>query len=118
MGDADGADEDAKFLLEKTTDNEDILMLKARIEHKRGNSDEAISYYNKVVDVNPFLLDAFKERGAVKMEKGDKNGAAEDMQQVLELDPKQTADVSGEYSAEGVEEKTRQAYKNINPFGI
>jgi len=40
------------------------------------------------------------------------------MQQVLELDPKQTADINGEFSAEGVEEKTKQAYNKINPFGL
>lgn len=118
MGDVEGAGDDAAYLLEKQTDNENVLMLKARIENKRGHNDEAIHYYNKVVDVNPFSIDAFRERGAIKLEAGDKDGAAEDMQQVLELDPKQTADVNGEFSAEGVEEKTKQAYNMINPFGL
>lgn len=118
MGDYEGSDADAKYLLEKQADNESVLILKARIEHKQGNNDEAINYYNKVVDVNPFSIDAFRERGAVKLEVGDKDGAAEDMQQVLELDPKQTADINGEFSAEGVEEKTKQAYNKINPFGL
>jgi tetratricopeptide (TPR) repeat protein len=118
MGDLDGADEDAAFLLEKSADNEDVLILKARIERGRHNNAQAIEYYNKVIDVNPFSINAFKERGEVKLENGDKEGAAEDMQQVLELDPKQTADINGEYSAEGVEEKTKQAYQNINPFGL
>ena len=118
MGDYEGSDADAKYLLEKQSDNESVLILKARIEHKLGNNDEAINYYNKVVDVNPFSIDAFRERGAVKLEVGDKDGAAEDMQQVLELDPKQTADINGEFSAEGVEEKTKQAYNKINPFGL
>ena len=118
MGDYEGSDADAKYLLEKQSDNESVLILKARIEHKLGNNDEAINYYNKVVDVNPFSIDAFRERGAIKLEVGDKDGAAEDMQQVLELDPKQTADINGEFSAEGVEEKTKQAYSKINPFGL
>ena len=118
MGDYEGSDADAKYLLEKQSDNESVLILKARIEHKLGNNDEAINYYNKVVDVNPFSIDAFRERGTIKLEVGDKDGAAEDMQQVLELDPKQTADINGEFSAEGVEEKTKQAYNKINPFGL
>jgi tetratricopeptide (TPR) repeat protein len=118
MGDYEGSDADAKYLLEKQSDNESVLILKARIEHKLGNNDEAINYYDKVVDVNPFSIDAFRERGAIKLEVGDKDGAAEDMQQVLELDPKQTADINGEFSAEGVEEKTKQAYNKINPFGL
>ena len=118
MGDYEGSDADAKYLLEKQSDNESVLILKARIEHKLGNNDEAINYYNKVVDVNPFSIDAFRERGTIKLEVGDKDGAAEDMQQVLELDPKQTADINGEFSSEGVEEKTKQAYNKINPFGL
>ena len=52
------------------------------------------------------------------MEQGDKKGAEEDMKMVLELNPEEMADVSGEYSAEGIEHKTRQAYSNLNPFGI
>lgn len=118
MGDLEGADADAKYLLENQSDNENVLILKARIENKLGNNDESILYYNKVIDVNPFSIDAFRERGAIKLEVGDKDGAAEDMQQVLELNPKQVADINGEFSAEGVEEKMKQAYNRINPFGL
>ena len=66
----------------------------------------------------PFSTDAFKERGQVKYEKGDMNGAKEDMQKVLEIDPDKVAAITGEYSAEGIEHKVKQAYSNINPFGI
>lgn len=118
MGDVEGADEDARYLLEKVNDSEDVLLLKARIEAKKGNADEAISQYDKVIEANPFCLVAFKERGALRLQQGDKDGAEEDMKQVLELDPNKGADVSGEYSAEGVEEKVRKAYKENNPFGL
>ena len=118
MGDVEGADEDARYLLEKVNDSEDVLLLKARIEAKKGNADEAISQYDKVIEANPFCLVAFKERGALRLQQGDKDGAEEDMKQVLELDPNKGADVSGEYSAEGVEEKMRKAYKANNPFGL
>lgn len=118
MGDVNGADEDAVHLLEEHADNEDVLMLKARVEKARGHADDSISYYGKVIDVNPFCIEAFKERGAVKYEKGDMTGAQEDMQKVLELNPEQVSDINGEYSAEGVEHKVRQAYSNINPLGL
>ena len=118
MGDVKGADADADFLLEHVGDHEDVLMLKARVERAKGNADEAIQVYNKVVDVNPFQLDAYKERGQLKYEQGDAAGAKEDADKVLELDPQQLADVSGEYSAEGIEHKTRQAYSAINPLGL
>jgi len=37
---------------------------------------------------------------------------------VLELEPQGLANVSGDYSAEGVEHQTKQAYSNLNPFGL
>src|SRR5574344_90153 len=118
MGDTEGADADAVYLLDKDGSNEDALMLKARIEDKKDCAEEAMLYYNKVVEVNPFAIEAYRERGAVKLNKGDKDGASEDMQKVLELDPKQTSDVNGEFSADGVEQKTKNAYRNIDPFGV
>ena len=71
-----------------------------------------------MTDVNPFAIEAFKERGQVKYDKGDMAGAKEDLQKVLEIDPDRAADISGEYSAEGIEHKVRKAYSNINPLGL
>lgn len=118
MGDTAGAAEDANKLMKTAADNEDVMLLKARVERAKGNADDAIDIYNKVVELNPFCADAFKERGAIKYEKGDMNGAKADMQTALELNPDQAADINGEYSAEGVEHKVKQAYSNINPLGL
>ncbi|MBQ7422742.1 MAG: tetratricopeptide repeat protein [Prevotella sp.] len=117
MGDVESADADVAWLLEHAGDHEDILLMKARLEHAKNNTDEALIYYNKVVDVNPFSTVAYKERGNLRMERGDKNGAAEDAAKVLELSPQDVADVNGEFSAEGIEEKTRNAYRS-NPLGL
>lgn len=118
MGDVKSAEQDADYLLTKSNDDEDVLMFKARLECKKKQFDKAITFYNKVIDVNPFAVDAFRERGSVKLNNGDKDGASKDMQKVLELDPKQVANVSGEYSAEGVEQKTKENYRNMDPYGI
>ena len=118
MGDLKGAGEDVDWLVQHTEDNEDVLLLHARLTEAKGEHDEALSIYNKVIDVNPFQIDAYRERGKIRYEQGDKQGAEEDMQKVLELNPQEMADVSGDYSAEGIEQKTRQAYSNLNPFGI
>lgn len=104
MGDVKGADEDAQWLLDQIeTPSEDVLLLKARILHADGKSDDAILYYNKVVDANPFSAVAFKERGAIYLEKGDKANAEKDMQSFLEVSPKEAEAVSGEFQAEGRE---------------
>lgn len=118
MGDRKGAREDMEHLLADYPEQEDVLMLKARIEKAEGKADEAIATYTKVTDVNPFAIEAFKERGQVKYDKGDMTGAKEDLQKVLEIDPDRAADISGEYSAEGIEHKVRKAYSNINPLGL
>ena len=118
MGDADNADADAQWLLANMEPHEDTLLLKARLEALRGNADEAINYYNKVIELNPFSIVSFRERGQLKFNMGDKAGAEQDMQTVLELDPQQLADVSGEYSAEGIEQRVKQAYSVANPLGL
>lgn len=118
MGDAASAETDADWLLEHVGDHEDVLLLKARVEAAKGQAQEAIRVYDKVVEVNPFQIDAFRERGRLRLDLGDKAGAEQDMQTVLELDPQQMADVSGEYSAEGIEQRVKQAYSAVNPLGL
>lgn len=104
MGDVKGADEDAQWLLDQIEyPSEDVLLLKARILHAEGKLDDAILYYNKVVEANPFSAVAFKERGAIYLEKGDKINAEKDMQSFLEVSPKEAEAVSGEFQAEGRE---------------
>ena len=118
MGDVNGAEEDVAWLNAHAEPTEEVLLLGARLQHALGHDDEAVAIYAEVIDLNPFQIDAYRERGQIRFEQGDKQGAEEDMQKVLELNPQEMADVNGEYSAEGIEQKTRQAYSNLNPFGL
>lgn len=118
VGNLIGALEDVKWLLEHVQPHEDVLLLAARAVHQQGNNDLAIKFYDQIIEMNPFLFDAYRERGKIKFESGDKEGAEEDMKKLLELNPDEMSDVSGEYSAEGVEEAVKRAYSNMNPFGI
>lgn len=118
MGDVKGAEEDAQWLAEHVGDQEDVLMLAAHIAHAQGNDDQAILIYNKVTELNPFHVEAYAERGKLYYDHNDKRHAEEDMKKVLELNPQQMADVSGDYSAEGVEQQMKRAYSMMNPFGI
>ena len=118
MGDVKGASEDAEWLEKNVEDNEDVLLLVARIAERSGDHDKAIADYGRVLDANPFSVVAFKERGAIRMAQGDTKGAEEDMRSVLELDPKIAEGVSGDYTAECVEHKVRTAYKSVDPFGL
>ena len=118
LGELKGAREDIDWLLAHTEDHEDVLMLAARLSAAEGKTDEAITIYNKVEEMNPFQLDALRERGRLKMDADDKKGAEEDMRKLLELNPGELEGATGEYQAEGVEKMMKRAYSAINPFGI
>uniref|UniRef100_A0AB33J9D5 Tetratricopeptide repeat protein n=3 Tax=unclassified Prevotella TaxID=2638335 RepID=A0AB33J9D5_9BACT len=113
------ADEDAQWLLEHVAENEDVLLLKARIETKRDNADEAMAYYSKVIEVNPFCLAAYQERAVVLRQLGKIAEAEADEQQVQELavasgEP-QNAD---EKEAETLQQKIENKYRANNPYGF
>lgn len=119
QGQWDEADADADKLLEHAEAEEDCLLLKARIAHKRGELAKAIEWYGKVMDTNPFCVAAFRERGAVYRELGETALAEADSRTAAELEPKELADISDEQAAESFEQKTKEAYKNtLNPFGL
>lgn len=118
MGDVKGAADDAAWLLENAGDHEEVLLLNARVAARRQLTDEALAFYEQVTEVNPFSIEAYQERGQLRFNLGDKAGAEQDMQKVLELNPNALADVNGEYSAEGIEQRVRQAYSVANPLGL
>ena len=121
MGDMVSADEDAKWLDEHTSGIEEVLLLNARVEERKGNHQKAISYFDQVIKTNPFCAVAFRERGQIKLALGDKDGADADMRSLLELEPQRAEGVNGEFTAEGTEDiarKVEQAYRNSNPLGI
>ena len=118
MGDVTGALEDVKWLMEHVQPHEDVLLLAARAVHQQGNDELALKLYDQIVEMNPFQQDAYRERGKIKFDSGDKQGAEEDMQKLLELNPDEMAGVSGDFQAEGIEQAVKKAYSNMNPLGI
>lgn len=108
-GKVDQADEDAMYLLEKYPDNEDILMLKANIEVKRGNPSVAIEYLNNVIDANPFRKEAYKLRGELRQQTGDESSGQADLDYAAELEEQQA-----DGQNEDIEKKTREQYANAS----
>jgi tetratricopeptide (TPR) repeat protein len=118
LGDIKGAGDDCEWLMAHTENREDVLMLAARIATAKGDANAAINIYNKVTELNPSLTAAYAERGRIYYNQGQHAEAKADMLKVLELNPQQMADVSGEYSANGVEHKAKKAFSNLNPLGL
>lgn len=88
----DEADEDALWLIEHTDNNEDVLLLKARIERARKMNGKALEYFTKVIEADPFSAVAYKERGEVYAEMGEAGKAEEDAAKVAELSPVEEAE--------------------------
>lgn len=103
---------DAALLLERAPGNEDVLLLNARICKAEDRYKEAEDFYGKVIEANPFCVQAFVERGAVRRELGDAEGSEADLKEAEELG----ADTPK--PEENVEEKVKNVYKNIDPYGV
>ena len=113
-GNIEDAENDADSLLQQVPDNEDVLMLKARIEKAKDDKTTAIIYYNKVIDANPFRAEAYKERGQLRMANGD-NAGKEDIAYAAELQQQQAQ--QGD-KGEDIEQNVKENYKNADPYGI
>lgn len=86
MGDVNSAEADADIILAHIPEQEESLLLKARCQHAHGDQAAALDTYDKVINLNPFCVVAFKERGAIRLALGDSTGAAEDEEMVKELE--------------------------------
>ena len=109
-GEVEAAEQDCQWLLERASSVEDVLILKAKIETAKGNHSEALSYYDKVIEGNPFSIEGFTLRAELKKQMGDQQGAEEDMARLREINP--------EGNDEDLEQKMNEAYKNSNPMGL
>lgn len=104
--------EDASWLLEHVADSEDVLLLAARVMMAKDDKEGAKAYYDRVIAVDPFCLEALRERSAVRRDLGDESGAQEDEAQVEELSAK------GQSVHENIEQETRDAYKKNDVYGV
>lgn len=104
---------DAEWLLDNTADNEDVLLLAARLAFRQKRYDDALNYYNNVTEANPFNADAYRERAQLRMETGDQAGAQEDMEHLHDLVP---ADTPANGEPESVEQMMKRGNDALNPF--
>lgn len=113
-GNIEDAGKDAAWLLEHTLENEDVLMLKANIEKAAGHFSDAIFYYSKVIENNPFNINAYKLRGELRINTGDESSGKADLEQAEELGAQQP----GNEKDNGIENKVKDAYKSMDPYGV
>lgn len=103
IGNLSGAMADVDILLEKIPHNEDVLLLAARVAKSKNKLSDALNYYTRLIETNPFSVEGYRERGSVKYELGDKEGAETDARAALDIEPNQVSDINGNYSSQSIE---------------
>lgn len=103
---------DADNLYQRIEENEDVLLLKARVEKALGNLKEAEKVYTKAIDFNPFLIEAYKERSEVRSALGDTAGAKEDQTRADEMEQ----DIL--QPTEGIEENIKKKMQQMDPYKV
>ena len=83
-----------------------------------GNLVVALALLTERLTKEPDNVEALKMRGELLLKMGDKQGAQEDARRLMELVPEMAADISGDYTAKGVEQRPKRKISNLNPLGI
>lgn len=112
-GELDEAAADADELCSRMDGNEDVLLLKARVLEAQGKHGEAESMYGRVIDANPFCIEAFSERSGVRRTLGDEAGAAEDEAAAREMQAEGPKE-----DGEGIEGKLKERMRQIDPYKV
>lgn len=116
LGNVDEAAQDCDVLLSRLEDNEDVLLLAARIDVGRKDYQAAVKGYDKVLEVDPFSIAALRERAAAKYSLGLTDEAESDLKEAAEIEAKSNPEAAGQ--SQNVEQQVKQIYKNIDPYGI
>lgn len=84
-GNLQEAKEDVAWLLENMTNREDVFLLAARTASAENDPSSAEMHYSRVIELNPFHIDALRERASIRGALGNHQGEAEDLHLVEEL---------------------------------
>lgn len=103
---------DADYLYERIESNEDVLLLKARVEKAKANLKEAEKIYSEVIDFDPFSIEAYKERSEVRKSLGDIVGATEDEERANEME------TATPQSSEGIEQNIKKKMQQMDPYKV
>ena len=83
-----------------------------------GNLVVALALLTEKLTKDPNNVEALKLRGELLLKMGDKRGAQEDARRLMELVPEMAADISGDYTAKGVEQRPKRKISNLYPLEI
>ena len=74
-------------MLELNPFNEEAILFQGGLLIAQNKLDEAIAFFDEMIENTPDFAKAYAERGRAKNLKGDKKGAFEDLKKSIELNP-------------------------------
>lgn len=80
--------EDVDFLLKHDSIDEEALRLAAEVQQGLGNEDEAVIYYKKVIDLNPFNEHSYEQIALILARKKEYAQAIATLDEALEINEK------------------------------
>ena len=80
--------EDVDFLLKHDSIDEEALRLAAEVQQGLGNEDEAVTYYKKVIDLNPFNEHSYGQIALILARKKEYAQAIATLDEALEINEK------------------------------
>ena len=83
-----------------------------------GNLVVARALLTEKLTKDPNNVEALKLRGELLLKMGDKQGAQEDARRLMEIAPEMASDITGDFTAKGVEQRPKRKISNLNPLGI
>ena len=86
-GQLEEAHKDFEQVLALNPFNEEAALLTGKLLIAENKLDEAIAFFDEIIENSPTVGKAYAERGRAKNLKGDKQGAFEDLKKSIELNP-------------------------------
>lgn len=80
--------EDVDFLLKHDSIDEEALRLAAEVQQGLGNENEAVTYYKKVIDLNPFNEHSYEQIALILARKKEYAQAIATLDEALEINEK------------------------------
>lgn len=108
------AEKDIDVVLGQDDSSDEILEMKAECCDALGKKEEAKTYYNKVIQLNPYFTKAYMQLGRLLKDEGKTEEAAKIVEEGLALKPEALKDINGNYT--NMETKMQETYDSINPF--
>lgn len=116
LGDNQGALDNYTKLREMNPFSYDGVLRAAKVYIDRNQLDKALDLLNEAIELQPKFSEAYKMRGNVKLLLHDEAGSIEDLKNSFEFAPEEQKSINGDFT--NIEEKMKEYYRSLNPYGF